>query len=308
MSRDSHPLPEPFDTDAFRVADARAAGVGEGRLRGSDLAKPYRGVRALQQHAQDPVVARCLMYTPLLRPGQFFSHLTAARLWGCPLPHPFSETEPLHVSTIAPARAPRGVGIIGHQANTPGAALRQGLPVSDPVSTWLSLATLLSLDDLVAVGDHLILDPVVQDPHESRPHTNLARLAAGVRAHSGRGVRAAASALPLLRLGSESRPETVLRLLLGRAGLPEPAINIAVTDASGRALGRGDLVFTHERTVVEYDGDHHRTSTRQYDRDMTRIESFMLAGWKVVRVRKHDLCTRPEQIVSRVRRALVARE
>lgn len=257
--------------------------------------------------AEDAVIARCLLYRPLLRPGQFFSHLTAARLWNCPLPQPFGEAEALHVSTLAPARAPRSIGVIGHQTNTPGNALRQGLPASDPVATWLSLAALLTLDDLIAVGDHLILDPVVHDPRDPRPHTSREQLAAGAHAFSGRGARAAASALPLLRLGSESRPETLLRLLLHRAGLPEPTVNAAVTDASGKNLGRGDLVFAGERTVVEYDGDHHRTSTRQYDRDMTRIESFMLAGWKTVRVRKHDLFTRPAWVVIRVRKALATR-
>ncbi|WP_161972390.1 DUF559 domain-containing protein [Glaciihabitans arcticus] len=57
------------------------------------------------------------------------------------------------------------------------------------------------------------------------------------------------------------------------------------------------------RVVIEYDGEHHRTNSAAYDRDESRIESFIEAGNAVVRVRKGALFTRPESVVARVRRA-----
>jgi hypothetical protein len=184
---------------------------------------------------------------------------------------------------------------------------RNGLPVSDPASTWLALAGILPFDELVVCGDHVVHVPVVVDPRDIRPHVTLAELGARVHDFSGRGARAAASAYRLLRTGAESRPETLLRLLLWRAGLPEPEVNTSIVDAAGRPLGRGDLVFRAWRVVVEYDGDEHRTNTVQYDRDITRIEDFVHADWSVVRVRKHGLFGRPEQTAGRVARALAAR-
>lgn len=282
---------------------AHHQGVGEGRLRGRDLARPYRGIRASADLNPDDLVQACRSYAPVLA-DHHFSHLTAARLWGCPLPTPFDRREPLHVTAASPGRAPRAVGVIGHHAKLATVALRHGLPVSDAASTWLQLAAMLPVDELVVCGDHLLMVPHVLDPHDLRPYVSLDELRERTAAFSGRGARTAASALKRVRRGSESRPETLLRLLLSREGLPEPELNVGVTDADGRWLGRGDLVYPRWRTVVEYDGDGHRSSRRQYERDMTRIEDFVHAGWSVVRVRSRGLFVTTGATAARVERAL----
>jgi hypothetical protein len=304
------PIPPQLAAGPFTVADARDAHIGEGRLRGADLERPFRGVRSPVRGAPpDPderFVARCRQFAPLLRPGQFFSHLTAARLWSCPLSVPGGES--LHVSTEAPHRPPRRVGIVGHlaKAGSTRVVLRHGFPVSDPVSTWLALSSVATLDELVVAADSLILDPFVLDPLDIRPFATLDELRRALAAFSGRGARTATTAIELSRQGAESRPETLLRLLLWRAGLPKPMVNADVTDAAGRWLGRGDLVFAPWRTVVEYDGHEHRTDSRTYDKDITRIENFVNAEWRVVRVRKAGLFGRPQDTVDRVVRALRA--
>ena len=295
-------LPPGLRDASFTVASALRAGVGEGRLRGRDLESPFYGVRA-PAGSTASVLGRCRAYEPRLRPWQFFSHLTAARLWGCPLPNS-SESEPLHVSGFG--RAPYGRGVSGHETRDRHSRIvtRHGFPTLDAASVWCQLAAQLTLEDLVAVGDALILDPVVLDPRDPRPHLTVEQLRRRVSTFSGRGARAASTALPLLRQGAESRPETLLRLLLVSAGLPEPEVNVPVTDSSGRFLGRGDLVYREWRTVVEYDGDQHRTDTRQYDRDITRIEDFVNADWRSVRVRKGGLFVTPHGTIRRVERAL----
>jgi very-short-patch-repair endonuclease len=72
----------------------------------------------------------------------------------------------------------------------------------------------------------------------------------------------------------------------------------------GAAIGRFDLVYREWRVIVEYDGDQHRTSSRQYDRDQLRLEAATMAGWIVVRVRSHALFAAPERMVRRVTDAL----
>lgn len=309
-------LPPQFQLVPFAYADARTAGVGEGRLRGPDLSRPYFGTRqrrrATTLSADDEDLAetlrRCAEFAPLLGSARFFSHGTAARLWGCPLPGRARDDMGLHVSERAPSNAPRHPGIVGHQASDAriGTVLRYGLPVSDAVSTWFALARYLPLDELVVAGDHLVLTPHLLDPLDVRPHVTPEQLAHRLAYFHGRGAVKAARALRLIRPGAESRPETLLRLLLLRAGLPEPLVNPDVGDATGKWIGRADLVWPEWRTIVEYDGDQHRTDSVQYDKDMTRLERFIDAGFRVVRVRKRALFRDPADAIRRTSHALRA--
>ena len=120
---------------------------------------------------------------------------------------------------------------------------------------------------------------------------------------SGRGAQAAASALRLMRHGAESRPETLLRLLLGRAGFPEPLLQAEIVDDGGHFHGFADLYYPEFKVIVEYDGDHHRTRVSQYDRDITRIDEFIASGNAVVRVRAARLFRSPSSIAPLVLRA-----
>src|SRR4051812_15837217 len=102
MSRRPTPLPEPWAGRPFRIKDAMAKGVGERRLRGTDGSAPFSGVRVLVA-ADESVGGRCRSYAAVMAPGQFFSHRTAARLHGIPLPWP-EGNEPLHCDGV-PARS-----------------------------------------------------------------------------------------------------------------------------------------------------------------------------------------------------------
>jgi hypothetical protein len=303
------PLPSEWQSSPFLYRDARDNPLRPGRLRGADLDRPFRGVRVPPTNPNVKIsdfIARCAAYAPLLSNGRFYSHLTAARLWGVPLPSPFTPEEPLHVSSVAPFPAPRMAGVVGHRSQAvnglPG--VRHGFPTCDVGSMWLALAQHLPPDELVVVGDYLVLDPVQLDPRDPRPFATIEELQLRLQTFHGRGSRALQRALSLIRAGAESRPETLLRLLLLRAGLPKPSLNVAVTAPNGRVLGRGDMVYERWHTVVEYDGDQHRTSTRQYDRDIHRLDSFRDARWKVVQVRSRGLFVNRAETVARVEAAL----
>jgi len=218
-----------------------------------------------------------------LRPTERLSHVTAARILGVPLP--LDADERLHISAPPNASHSRGKGVVGHRDDGPAIEL-DGLRVSAPEHLFLELARELRRDDLVAAGDHLIHVPRFRVAH--RPWTTLERLrAAAVGPH--RRVRLARLALELMRPGVESAQETKLRLLLVDAGLPEPVCGFELRDRDGRSIGWFDLAWPEHRVLGEYDGDQHRTSTVQYEKDIRRFDRAAEDDWRVIRVRAAGL-------------------
>jgi hypothetical protein len=211
--------------------------MGRSRMTGRDLDKPFYGIRVATGVGGQDLPARCAALLVGLPDGAFFSHLTAAMLWPLPLPMP-KAGEPVHVGVPGTSRAPRRSGVAGHQMTDPlaGVVYRGGLPVVDPATLFCQLATELSLHDLVAVGDALILRPVYQQ-QDRRPWVPLPELAERVASYRGRGKQAASTALALIRHGAESRPETLVRLAIMDAGLPEPEVN-PVIQGCRRAIPR----------------------------------------------------------------------
>jgi len=184
-----------------------------------------------------------------------------------------------------------------------GFVMRRGIPVSDPGTTFLELATLLSVSDLVAVGDHLVLNPRVLEPNDIRPHLALTELRERCAHARGRGVRTARAAANLVREGAESRKETQLRLLAIDAGLPEPELGRPLFDADDHVIGYFDLTWPAARLIAEYDGDQHRTSTSQYERDIRRFDQAADAGYRVIRVRARGVGRDRAATVRRLREA-----
>jgi very-short-patch-repair endonuclease len=304
------PLPEVLNSGPFLYRDARELDVGEGRLRNRDLARPFRGIRVPPSVPKSPhataAVARAVEFAPLLRPGQFFSHSTAGMLWGVPFPRFVLDDPTVHITAVRPALAPRMIGVTSHHTTdaATGISDRFGLPVSEPVATWISLAGILRFEDLVAAGDYLVLHPVFGAASERRPFSSIEALRDAADRFHGRGARAAARAALSLREGAESRPETLLRLLIARARLPEPSVNFNIRARNGGWIGRADLSWPDFRTIAEYDGDHHRIDQGQYEKDISRIDRFIDDGWRVVRVRSAGLFLDPLGTVARITRAL----
>ena len=289
------PIP-PALGDVFPVGEALAAGVSRKRLRGNDLQKPFHGIRSSGR--SDAIDS----YVPLLRPGDRFSHTTAAQIWGAPIPGRHDHS--LHVTASRGTR-PRSKNCVGHLS--PGrAVLRRGYPVSDPAQLMIECAALLRLDEVVAIADYLLLDPRILDPIDLRPYALRDELEVRFRSSRAYGVRRARQALRLARAGVESPMETRLRLLLGRAGLPEPVCGYELRRPSGRRVGWFDLAWPDRRVIAEYDGDEHRTSTVQYERDIRRFDDAADLGWRVIRVRRHGIRSDATRTVARVRDALTS--
>jgi very-short-patch-repair endonuclease len=57
-----------------------------------------------------------------------------------------------------------------------------------------------------------------------------------------------------------------------------------IRDGRGILLGISEIVYPHYRVVVEVEGDHHRTSRAQWNRDLDKYDAYASGGWETVRL------------------------
>jgi len=288
----------------FLVREAAVAGLSRSRLRSSDLISPFRGVRGFPL-ALD-LIGRCRALQ-LVSPRAFFSHSTAARLFGVPLPLRLGNEGLLHISVFDPVRAPSIVGVASHQLRPAGVvageviapgerfgALRNwtGTNISSPALTSCLLAEQVGVPDLVAAADFLVSG--------TPPLCTVAELEAAVAMRAGqRHVRALVRAIALVRVGPRSRRESHARLLFGAAGLPEPELNTNIVTDDGRFLAMSDLVWRAFRVAGEYEGEHHQEKG-QFRKDILRRERVEDHNWRLFRFTGDDLRLRPSETILRV--------
>jgi very-short-patch-repair endonuclease len=288
------PLPIELELAPFSVGEARELGVGRHRLRAADLHSPFHGVRATASPSD--VLEACRAYLPKLRPGQYFSHVTAARLWHLPVPEEHERDLLLHVSTSG--REPHGAGVVGHRMAGPrDIRFVHELPVLAPCDAWCQLGAFVTGDDLIAAGDRLLGWPTPL-AEESELDDAITRFG------SRRGARAIARARREIRARSASARETQIRLTVLRARrFPDAELNGRI-DVSTGGVTHGDLVFRAFRVILEYDGGQHRTSERQFLRDVERLNDLAQDGWLVIRTHKR---TPETEILARLDGALRSR-
>lgn len=292
------PIPLALREAPFTVADGLAAGLGRRRLDGADLARPFYGARAVERPTSIDML--CRAYLPLMPPDAVFARSTAAVLMGVPLPRRLEFADVIHVAVPPERRAPRGRGVIGHRRplHPTDRVIRLGLPLTAPGATWCDLSKQVGVDDLVAAGDYLI--------HWQLPMTTHDELARRVGAMAGhRGVEALRAALPLLDERSESRRESLLRLILIRGGITGIVANYWISLPGVRKSYRVDFAIPKSKVIVEYQSDYHRDPA-QWRADMTRISRLEAHGWVVVQVNADDLLD-PRELVARIARVLATR-
>ncbi|MHA6670344.1 hypothetical protein ACX3O0_15900 [Homoserinimonas sp. A447] len=286
------PLHPALNASGFTVARARELGLGKHRLFGSDLARPFHGIRS-KRLDETRVLGLCLAYRPRLRPDHFFSHATAALIHGMPVPLSVEADLRLHVTAIAPSSVPRTVGVVGHsvQRGRERVMSRNGYPVGSALQTWCELAGVLDRDDLVAVADYMV--------GGDRPLTSLGELAHAAkmwgRQRGGRRLREAAGRASI---GAQSRMESLARMLVIDAGFPEPVVNGIVRDDAGRWVAESDLVFAEFKLVLEYDGDGHRTDRVRFLNDIDRRQRIEEAGWTVIQLTPRHIFERREHTIA----------
>jgi hypothetical protein len=234
-----------------------------------------------------------------------FSHVTAAQLWGLPLPADLEAQAELDVMR------PTGRGLIerrgcrGHRgAERRATTVVHGVRVTSLADTWVDLGEVvargLELDDLVVAADAVLARrPAGAEEPDRRLHDALA---SRVRPRHRRMLEAA---LELARPGVRSPMETRARLMFHRAGFPEPEVNGAIHADDGGWLAEGDLVWRRQRVVGEYQGTVH-AGIRNRSRDAHRNGLLDDEGWRVLELYSDDVFSAPRRraTLTRFARAL----
>lgn len=292
----------PRFTAPFTAAEARFIGLSADQLKGTAFVQVSHGIyRPAEWDFDLQAAARALSAGS---PGAWISHVTAARLHGLVLPPCLAESNELHLSK--PRRLPeaRRKGITGHTLLAfPGEVeTSEGLQISTRSRTWLDMARMLPLRDLVCMGDQLIRIPRPEFENRSEPYATPSALREMVGRHSNlQGIVRAREALGLMRVGADSPPETLMRLAMLDAGLPEPELQLTLW--TGRGAPSADAGYRARRIALQYDGAHHLDEI-QRRKDQHRDKAFRSAGWTVLTFTESDLNDGFQDAVRRIKAAL----
>ncbi len=230
-----------------------------------------------------------------------FSHLSAAAIHG--LPVSVTAAGPVHVTREPPAKGHRGPMVHAHVARLGADDVIEvaGWRVTSAARTVLDLARTLPFEDAVVAADAALHRRL------STREQLAAELARWRRAPGG---PAAARAIGFADGLSESVGESRSRVMIHRAGLPKPELQLEVRAADGRFLARGDFGYRKHRVLGEFDGKVKYGSAlagpdpaEALFREKLREDAVRDAGWAVVRWVWADL-DHPTAVIERLQRAL----
>lgn len=282
------PVPAELQHRPFRLDEAQRHGLSRRVLQAKRFVRVHRQVYAcadLELTLRTRIVAALLV----MPADAAAASITALQLYGVDV----GPCVPLHLSTRHPHQARLPNVVLHRHTWAPTRRRWDGLPVCCPEQAWVRAGLRLTFVERVVAGDWLL--------HLGR--TSLPALQAYADSSHEHGVKRARRALAYVRERVESPRETVLRLMLRFARLPEPHPNVPLGNST-RFLARVDLIYLAYRVIVEYDGDHHRIDRRQRERDIERREALEREGWRVIVVTAQSM-RHPQQVVRRVHRALV---
>lgn len=254
---------------------------------------PFHGIRS--PLGVNDLLSLCRAYSLRMREDAAFTSVTAALLWGIPLPA-YVDLARLRVSVPHGRPRPRSRGVVGterlHDLET---VELSGLRVLSPPATWASLASVIGIGDLVAAGDDMI------GARRGYPLATLDELLE-IASRRERGAPRLRAAAARVRVGSRSRPESLSRVLFVESGIPEPELNFFLPDL-GVYL---DLAWPEARFGYEYQGGHH-VDAAQHAADIRRQERVHDIEWLLMEATKYDLFEAPRATVERVRSRLESR-
>jgi hypothetical protein len=293
-------LPGHLAAGPFTFDSARASGLSPKRLRRSDVVHVGRGLyRPSDWNFDLEAAARALSAAS---PGAWISHVTAARLRCQILPPWLADSTELHLSKPRTLPSVRRKGVLGHTllAREDEIESIDGIRISTRSRTWLDMARRLPVSDLVCMGDQLIRIPRVDFEGRTHPYDTLEGLCSLVDRHPNlQGVVRARQALDMMRVGADSAPESLLRLAMADAGLPEPDLQLALR--AGDAMSpTADLGYRHRRVAIQYDGEHHRLDAQALS-DRRRDKAFEAAGYTVLVLQKDDLADGFQRATGRIK-------
>ncbi|WP_140400654.1 hypothetical protein [Gulosibacter sp. 10] len=290
--RSPTPLPQALRKAGFTCAEARQLGVSRSRLDAGDLHRPYHGVRTVFRPKSDEERAYALGLA--LPEGHAVSGLLAAKLWGLPLPAGYRERQvDLEVLTTYEGSKIELEGVRTRRIR-PDCFQRlelRGIPVVSPMLALVTASRYLDLEWTTVLADALLTD---SDRYNGlcfavRPYLRLDLVDAFLKAFSRiAGMPKVRSAFERARGGVESPMETITRIRLVDAGLPEPVVQHEVVLCDG-TVARPDLGYPHANSYIDYEGDHHSSDRRTFERDLHRARLFERSGLHLIRLTGRDL-------------------
>ncbi|MCV7216129.1 DUF559 domain-containing protein [Mycobacterium crocinum] len=174
--------------------------------------------------------------------------------------------------------------------------LKAGLTLTTPARTALDLLCWYPTDTAITAVDALA----------RATRLKVADVELLAERHQGRrGIVGARAALDLVDPGAESPKETWLRLVIMRAGFPRPQTQIPVRNEYGVLIAEVDMGYEDLKIAIEYEGLHHRTDRRQFDKDIRRYDELIELGWIVLRFTAEDT---PGTVIRKVAAALARRQ
>jgi hypothetical protein len=165
------PLPDELLAASFTAAIAAGSGVSRKRQRQPDVVIPSRGIR-IPLHGNLAAPANLRAYTALDRTSTL-THHSGGRIWAIGLPPWLEEDWRIHVARGRSDGKPRRRNVVGHRLTLqPGeVVMYDGVRVTSPARTWLDLASLLTVEELIAAGDSVVSRPF--GPTPPTPHTEF---------------------------------------------------------------------------------------------------------------------------------------
>ena len=229
----------------------------------------------LTRHREE-TIARCLAAVDHTSQRLVFSHSTALLLLGAELPARIERDarEELHVCCATRGSRPSLDSLIPHAwAQTMNIQVPyNGLECVGPITAWAQLATELTLEELVVLGDSLM---------RRDKRLRLVSIAdfEDYLANAGkfRSKDKCKLAIRLMREDTDSSRETQTRLLIVRHGLPCPCVNVAIQTDHG--ILHPDMSYPDLLIAVEYQGFQHDTDEYQIRLDRGRRDYLRSHGW-----------------------------
>jgi hypothetical protein len=238
--------------DVLVRGELLAAGFGDQDIRAAlmdgSLLRLHRGVYAAGPDvagAGRPVEVLRILGVARRSPAMVVSHGSAAIMHRLPLWR--IDPNVVHLTRPPGGGAVRRPGRIVHSAAFADDEVveRSGVEITSVARTLVDLARTYGFESSVIACDYALHGRLVT-PGDLRNALD--------RARQRPGRRAAARAFSFADGRAESPGESRTRVLMMRAGLQAPELQIEVHDRLGNFLGRTDLGYPEDSAVIEFDG------------------------------------------------------
>ena len=227
--------------------------------------------------------------------GAVASHRSAAWLWGL--------LDELTLELTVPSnRRPRLTGVTVHRLSgvqNQRVSVRRGIPTTNPLQTLVEVGAVVGVEEVAEMLERGLVRRLV----------SVAGIEAEVRRPTGIGRPGCGKLREVVArraLGAKP-PDSVLEqrtaALFRRYRVPKPVFQYVVR-AGGRFIARVDFAYPEWCLAVEVDGHDSHATPAQLQRDLTRQNLLVAAGWTVLRFTWSDVMERPELVASTIRRQL----